>query len=783
MLDDLRHAFRALRRAPGFTCVAVLTIALAIGANTAIFSIADAVLFRPLPFRDPASLFVVQMLDPATARRYTMVRWSHIRAIRDNHRGVGDVATIESGPTLVASTPAGPEYVRTAAVTANYFEIFGAAPARGRLFGRGDAPDGRTALLSYEAWQSRFGGDEAIVGGTATFGAERFDVVGILPRGFLFPTPLVRKPEVIVVHDTWDEGPGSGAWFPIVRLEPSTTREQADAELATLAAATRAIEPAVGPGVPVLQDVRTVLFPAGRPIMRFLLTAAVLVLLIGCANLANLFLARAQRQQRDLGVRVALGASRLRILRPLVLEAVLIGTAGAALALAVTSLSFDMLIRQVPPIAYGSAPVGVDLRVGAFALALGGLGAGLFAMLAAWRVSRLDLIAIIQRRLAGRPSIARRFGQPMVAVQVAIAVVLVFGAAITGRALFAILQVPLGFDAERVIAISAVQGPGNAGGPRAFYGAMLDRLRGHADVISAGAAHALPLSGAASYGSIPGTDGKRAVGIDLVMPGYFDTIGARLERGRLHHAGDLRDATDVIVLSRSAARVLLPGLEPIGASVRSASGRQFSVIGVVSDIRGRLDGPDIPAAYALPFAERALLTVVVRVRDRNGTILPALRRDAAAVAGGQPVDAVWWDDTIDEVTAYRNPRFQAVVLVSFAALALALTATGVFGLISFLVANRAGELGVRASLGATPPVLVRLVFRQALTPVIVGLAAGLVASRGLARLAEAQLYQVNTNDPLTLVATATVVVLAACLAAYAPARRARHAIALLRAEG
>jgi hypothetical protein len=274
-----------------------------------------------------------------------------------------------------------------------------------------------------------------------------------------------------------------------------------------------------------------------------------------------------------------------------------------------------------------------------------------------------------------------------------------------------------------------------------------------------------------------------AVGLDLVMPGYFEAIGARLEQGRLPEAHDLLDGTEVIVLSRSAARILLPGREPIGASVRSASGRQFSVIGVVSDIRVRLDGPDIPAAYALPFAERAMLTVVARVRDRNGTILPALRRDAAALAGGQPVEAVWWGDTIDEVTAYRNPRFQAVVLVSFAALALALTATGVFGLISFLVANRAGELGVRASLGATPPALVRLVLRQALTTVIVGLGGGLVASRGLARLAEAQLYQVSTHDPVTLAVTATVVVVAAGLAAYVPARRARHAIALLRTEG
>jgi putative ABC transport system permease protein len=496
MLDDVRHVCRALLRAPGFTGVAVLTIALAVGANTAIFSIADAVLFRPFPFRDPASLFVIQMRDPATAREFAMVRWSQLRAIRDHHRGVGDVATIESGPTVIASTAAGPEYVRTAAVSPNYFETFGATPARGRLFGKGDAAtDSRTAVMSYDAWQSRFGGDEAIVGRPVAFGPERFDIVGILPRGFVFPTPLVRKPELVFLHDIWDGGPNSGALYPVVRLEPGTTPAQADAELASLAEAMRAADPALSTAVPVLREMRAVLFPAGRPIMRFLLAAALLVLLIGCANLANLFLARAQRQQRDLGIRAALGASRMRILRPLVLEAALIGMAGAGLAVAVTALSFDALIGQVPPIAYGSAMVGVDLRVGAFAMALGCVGAGLFAMLAAWRVSRLDLIAIIQRRLAGSPAISRRFGQPMVAAQVAIAVVLVFGAAVAGRALFSILQVPLGFTSDRVISITAI--PHDVTTGREFYTFILDRLRGHADVVSAGAGGALPLSGMA----------------------------------------------------------------------------------------------------------------------------------------------------------------------------------------------------------------------------------------------------------------------------------------------
>lgn len=783
MLDDLRYACRALRRSPGFAAVAILTVALAVGANTAIFSIADAVLFRPLPYRDPASLFVIQMRNPATGRASTMVRWSHLRTVQDHHRGVGDVATLEPGPTVVAATAAGPEYLRTAAVSSNYFDVFGAEAAHGRLLGGADlTAGGRPAMLSYESWRRRFGGDRRIVGSAVSFGRERYDIVGILSPGYLFPSPIVRRPELIVLHQTWDDGPNQGALYPVVRLTPGTTPEQASEELAVLAAGSAETAQSAGRSVPALVPVRSVLFPAGRPIMRLLLAAALLVLLVGCANLANLFLARLQHRQRDLGVRAALGASRARVLRPLAFEAMVVGLAGSVLALMVTILSIDALLRLVPPIAYGSAAVGVDLRVGAFAIALGSLGAGLFAALVAWRISRLDLIAIIQRRLAGPSSLSRRFGQPMIAVQVAVTLVLVFGAVIAGRAFVSVLQVPLGFDAERVVTIDAAT-PGATGG-RDFYATVLDRLRAHPDVVAAGATSTLPLAGTAMFDSLPGVDGDRRAGVNLVMPGYLETIGVRLVRGRVLDARDLRTASDVIVLSESAVRALLPGREPIGATVQNSSGRRFTVIGVVGDLRIRLDDSDVAAVgYTLPPAD-VVLTIVARVRTGNEAVLAALRSLAVAAAGGQPVDAAWWSASISDITAYRNPRFQTVVLGGFALLALALTATGVFGLISFLVASRAGELGVRSSLGATPRSLMQLVARQALTPVALGIIGGLVGSRGLAKLAAAQLYDVQTNDPLTLAGTTVVVIVAAGAAAYVPARRARRAdpVSLLRAD-
>jgi len=264
------------------------------------------------------------------------------------------------------------------------------------------------------------------------------------------------------------------------------TREQAQAQLDALARAVRRRDPTLGAEMPVLDPVRSVMFPVGRPVMRYLLAASILVLLIGCANLANMFLARAKRRERDLGVRAALGASRIRLLRPLVFEAVIIGLAGAALALVVTEVSFDALLRHVPPVAYGAAAVGVDARVVVLGLTLGAATGALFAAVAALRASRVDVLALLQRRMARASGVSRRFGRPLIAAQVALALVLVFGAALTTRAFITVLQVPLGFTPENVVTIRVLPPRSEGVSPPRFYARLIERLASHPDVLAAG---------------------------------------------------------------------------------------------------------------------------------------------------------------------------------------------------------------------------------------------------------------------------------------------------------
>jgi predicted permease len=788
VFDDLRFAWRRLRSAPGFTAVAILTLALAIGANTAIFSVADAVLFRPLPYPDPDRVHILQIQDLHTGKRYTLTPHTYLQAIDQHHRGLGGVGLIEPGPDVVVPSETGAERLRTAAATVNYFSILGIRPARGRLFDPADvAHEGRVAVLSYAAWRTRFGGDENIVGRAVPIGGMTFDVIGVLPRDLVIPSVFVGRAELVTVMRSDLDDPRGGTFQPIVRRKPGVTREQAQAEMDALIRPLAAQTPDRRDSLPVLEDVRSVLYPTGQPIMRFLLAAAGLVLLIGCANLANMLLARGQRRERETGVRAALGASRLRLVRPVIFESILVGLAGAALALATTALASDVLLRQVPRAAYGSAPVGVGMRVVWFALALGLAGGFAFSVVPAWRAARVDAQALLQGRVGGSAQRRARLGRPMAAVQVALAIVLVFGAVIAGRAFVAVLRVPLGFTPEQVIVIRLLP-PREAKTGLArqdFYVRAVEALRQRPDVVLAGAVGSLPLGGAAMDEGIE-ANGSRVAGAGIVhvLPGYFDTVGIRLVRGRSPNWQDVQSGADVAVVSEAASRTLFAGRDPLNATFTNGRGRQFAVVGVVSDVRASLDGDSGAPAYVIAGANTRMLTIVARVRGQQAAVLAGIKRDMSRLAGGQPSTVEWWTDSISALTSYRNPRFQTIVLGTFATLALALMAVGIFGVVAFLVAIRTHEMGIRLALGATPSSLVRLMVGQSLAPVGVGLVVGLLATRGLTRLAEAHLFAVQVRDPVTLAGAAATVVVAALLAAYLPARQAMRAdpTVVLRAE-
>jgi putative ABC transport system permease protein len=791
MLDDLKFVLRRLRKSPAFAITAVMTLTLAIGVNTAIFSIADAILFRPLPYSDPDRLYVLQMLNRQTGSRFTRIPYQYFQAIEENHRGIEEVAMSENGPNLIVTTNDESRRVSTMAVTANYLQALGVRPARGRLFDSRDSTQpGNPAILSYAAWQQQFGGDEQIIGRPVTLGTMIFDIVGVLPAGFIFPPSSLfgRNPEIVRVMPPKGYGANDGIFYPIVRLKRGTTREQTQAEIEALVAPLAAGNPQMAGVVPVLEDMKSVLYTTGRPMMAFLLAAAALVLLIGCANLAIMLLARGKRDEHEIGVRLALGASRGRIVRPMIIEAALTSVAGALLAVLATDLTFNALLRLVPRIVYGNAPIGVGPRVMLFAFCLALLAGLAFSVLPAWRSSRLDAQTLIlgrYQRIGGRRGRQRRFDRAMIAIQVALALPLVFGVAIACRAFLSVLSVPLGFTPDNIITLHVYPGGESGAERQAFYVRAIETMAQRGDVGSVGAAGSLPFdSSAPNDGVSDAATGKIAAGIVHTLPGYFETIGVPLIRGRLLNWDDVRGDASASVISESAARRLFPTRDPLGATFTNRRGRQFVVVGLVDDVRKDLERETEPPAYVIPGEATRRMTLVVRTRSRQEATLAAIRREIGALAPGNPVTAGWWTDSISADPAYRNPQFQTFVLGVFAAMALVLTAQGIFGVVAFSVAARTHEMGIRLALGAAPRSLVRLMMRQTLIPLAGGLLIGLSMMLWVKQIVEAQLYRVETRDPVMLAIAILTIVAVAVIAAYLPARRASRIdpIVVLKAE-
>jgi len=789
MLDDLKLAWRRLRGAPGFAAVAILSLALAIGATTAIFSIADAVLFRSLGFANPGELDVILMGNRVTGSRSTRVGYEYLDALSANAAsiGVSEVGFIQDAPSIRVDGPDGVESLRVMAASPSYLRVLGVRPIRGRIFDdAAAAAGGRSVMLTYDTWQRRFGGRADIVGHPLAMGSATYDVVGILPPEAVFPSVFGTKPELLATVPPPARGVRGGTFYPIVRRQNGLTREAVQPRIDAATAAVSALNPRTADLAPVLVDVRSRMFPAGRPIMRWLFAASILVLLLGCANLANMLLARSQRHERETALAMALGASRMRVIRPLMLESVIIGLTAAVVAVVTTSALFDTLLKQVPRVAYGPARIGVDLRVVLWTLAMGLIAGLIFAAVPAWRSTRRDVQAVLQARHAGGRR-GGRLGRPMVVVQVALAVTLLFGAALTVRAFVELLRVPLGFSDTNVLRVSVATDGLEGAALQEHYAAIIRTLEARPDIAVAGAAGQHPFDGSAPDEGValPGTETMPAT-IVHVLPGYLETIGVTPVHGRLLSWDDAASDPDAAVVSEGAARVLFPNQDPIGQIFNNSRARRFHVVGVVPDMTYALNAgrKDPPSTYVMPGASMRSLTLFAKARSKSDATLIAIKKDLARATPGAPVEVEWWSNAISGTATFKNPRFQTIVLSSFAVLALGLTALGIFGVVAFLVATRTREMGIRLAIGATPASLVQLVVRQSLLPVGLGIVAGVASARLLGKLAEAQLFQVRTDDPVTLAAAAATVLAAALLASWLPARHAARVdpIIVLKAE-
>ncbi|MEO8482633.1 MAG: ABC transporter permease [Acidobacteriota bacterium] len=764
---DLRDALRTLVRHRRSTAIAVLVLTMAGAVNAVTLGVADAVLFRSLPYRDPSSIRVLQMRSAKTGQRYTRVPENLLALLGTPHEAFSAVGVLDDGPRITIATADGPRGVATASATATYFEVLGVRPYRGRLLSQQDVV-GRTALLSHDAWLTYFGGGESIVGQSVTLGNTPLDVAGVLPPGLFLPAIFGAKPAVITLAPAPKSTGKGGVFYPVVRLAHGISVERAQAALDSLALAglpeadTRDV-------LPVLDPPETVLFRAGRPIMQALMLASLVFLVLASVNLASLLLVRNRDRARDVAVRLALGASRTRIIRPLFFELITTSVAGAGSAVLVAKLVFPSLLKQVPGVAYGSAPVGIDLRVALITLGLGLVTTLVFSFLPTWHGVMRDAQPLVLTGAGSHSGRGWKLGRPLVAVQVALTVLLVFGATVTGRAFVDLLQTPLGFDPQQVARLSVGWAPGPNFQEQSMR--LLTTISRLPDVSAAGAASQMPFDGSAPDDGLRGTGGAR-VGIRYVLPGFFEAARIPIVRGRTLTPEDAQSDPDAAVLSASAARVLFGDRDPLGGTFDNGRGRTFHVVGVSSDILQGI-GDDSPAqALAIPGRDLRRLTLLVRLRTNRDSSLRSLEQAVKSASPTTRTTASWWTDGIFNVTDYRNPRFQTTVLSVLSAVALLLTAFGIVGVVGFLVASRTRELAIRAAIGATGSSLIAMVIRQGLAPVGVGLVIGLLATRWAARLAEAQLFKVDTTGFSAIIATAAVVLAAALVSTYLPSRRA-----------
>jgi putative ABC transport system permease protein len=789
LLQDLRHAARRLLKSPGFTIAAVATLALGIGATTAIFSVVNAVLLRPLTYRDPSRLVLVWERFAARHQDRNVVNPANYLDWRDRASSFTDLAAFTW--TEETFTGADPQIVQGRAVTPNFFRTLGATPALGRVFTVDEATTGgpNVIVLSDGLWRRRFGADSGIIGRSVPVVGGNATVLGVMPPDF-HAMPWGTEQYWAPFRLDQNDRERHGRYAMVVgRLRPAVTAAQAQAQMDVI---TRSLEQEY-PDFDTGWDANVVslteqVVGSARGTLLVVLGAVTLVLLIAVANVGNLMLVRAEARQQELALRTALGASRLRLVRQWLVESTLVSLAGGAAGVLLARWGVDLLVATAPPGVPRLAEIAVDPRVLGVAAAVSctvGIVAGLPAALG---VTARGLAAGLRsgsgRTTADRP--ARRWRNGMVVAQVSLALVLMTGAGLLVRSLQRLSAIDPGFDATGVMTVGVdlpqatyADDARQAG----FFAQLTERIRSLPAVSAVGAISFIPLAGpgAATRFTIVGRPAPRpgewtSADIRIVDPGYFGAMRIPLRRGRPFTAADEANAPPVIVINETMAKRFWSGADPIGSRLQVSwthPDAQPAIIGVVGDVRASaLDADVHPTIYYVEAQEpTASMTVVVRHRSDPATLVSMVRQAVHDLDRDVPLGDVASMPAL-VTRSMSDRRYPMLLLSGFAVLAAVLAAVGLYGLLSYTVARRNHEIGVRVALGANRADVLRMVLGDGARLVFLGIAIGAIAATLAARALGHLLYGVGPTDPLTFAGVAGLLAVVALVASYVPASRA-----------
>jgi len=819
MLNDIQYGLRQLIKNPAFTLIAALTLALGIGANTAIFSVVNALLLKPLPFPNPQELTAFGMTSKRVKDQTDLGSLSYpdFFDFRAQNRTLSSMAVFRVRPSAVTNAE-GAASVLGVKASAEFFDVLGVKPIMGHTFTQADekaggGPGGFKIIISNDFWKKQFGGEANVLGRSIELDRRKFTVIGVMPAGFQFP--IQADPidfYVTIAEDAANpdgnkpatEERGSHSLDAIARLKPGVTIEQAQADLATIAANLEKQHPDTNSYFGVaFRPLREELIGDVRPALYVLFGAVLCVLLIANANVANLLLARASVRGKEIALRAAVGASRARIIRQLLTESLLLAGLGGLFGLLIAQWGTEALIRTVPQNIPRISNIQLDAAVLVFTLVVSLATGVIFGLVPAWHASNVDLNAALKTgtRTGTGGEHKHRLRNALVMAEVALALILLVCAGLLIQSFARLGRVSPGVQTERLltarIQLPSVAYPKNEN-IIAFFDQFLPRIRALPGVESASTIVPLPLSGSNMVTSFdmeehPLPDGQQnGAPVRIVATDYFKTMGIPVRQGRVFNEHDQIKSAPVVIVNERFANKFFAGQNVIGKRIKPGFSaddkgeKMREIVGVVGNVKHlSLKNDDSPEMYLprtqIPFD---IVSLVVRTRVSDPTALTsAIRKELAAMDSSIPLTSVRvFDEYI--LRALARPRFNALLLSIFAGTALLLTAIGIYGVLAYSVAQRTNEIGIRMALGAAQSNIFRLVVGQAMTLVAISLTIGLIGAIGATRLLTSLLFGVGAWDPITFASIVVLISFVAFLAAWLPARRASRVdpVIALRAE-